>query len=696
VQLVVAWTATLLAASCGSNPNTAAGPGDDGFGAGANGSGGSGSGGSGGAAADGGGPDLNGGGGGAASVRTLEIEPVNPTLIVTGSPDTLQLTVKYDNGDVPPSANWSLDDVAVGTISDVGLFTSPGLIAGDAVVTARVGNKEATTTVTIQVEMSENPGGVSVGDQSLLQSGGAADSAFRWLYPYDGTIFPRGLAAPLLQFGGEAADALLLEIEFPGFSYQGFFAGADPSRITLPDAVWNAVTKSAGGTTSVEVSVSKLTGGAASGPVTQHWTIAQGSLVGMVYYNTYRSELTSTGAVMRIRPGESAEPLLDGCTVCHSVSANGNVLVTGLDWAGGNPVDSGSFDLNADGTATSRFTDPDGRKMSFGGLTPNGEWMLSNGVVGAVRGLSGDYPSRLFDTNTGAEVPAPSFTDHVDYALTPAFAPDGSRVAFNWHEQGGKTLAVMDFDSTQSPPAFSNLDTLTTSTEVVGWPAFTPDAAAVVYHEGDRFDTEGSNAEIRLIDIASKTISAANALNGNDSNGNTYLPYGDSEEGRLNYEPTVLPVAVGGYYWAFFTSRRAYGNMIAPGGTVQDGHDKFRENSPRKKIWVAAIDIDYAGKPDATHPAFYLPGQELESGNMRAFAALAPCKPQGESCESGADCCDGFCRQTGTDETGAPILQCEPADGECSNDGETCETAADCCEEGYLCLNGRCAQPTPQ
>ena len=33
----------------------------------------------------------------------------------------------------------------------------------------------------------------------------------------------------------------------------------------------------------------------------------------------------------------------------------------------------------------------------------------------------------------------------------------------------------------------------------------------------------------------------------------------------MNYEPTVLPVAVGGYYWVVFTSRRAYGNFIWQG-----------------------------------------------------------------------------------------------------------------------------------
>ena len=34
----------------------------------------------------------------------------------------------------------------------------------------------------------------------------------------------------------------------------------------------------------------------------------------------------TTGAVMRLKPGHNAEVLIGGCAVCHSVSANGNVI----------------------------------------------------------------------------------------------------------------------------------------------------------------------------------------------------------------------------------------------------------------------------------------------------------------------------------------------------------------------------------
>jgi hypothetical protein len=112
----------------------------------------------------------------------------------------------------------------------------------------------------------------------------------------------------------------------------------------------------------------------------------------------------------------------------------------------------------------------------------------------------------------------------------------------------------------------------------------------------------------------------------------------------------------------------------------------------RKKVWIAAIDINHAGKDDPSHPAFYLPGQELRTANMRAFAALAPCKANDMSCETGDDCCGGFCREVSRGADGTPVLACVPPPvNTCSNSSEACKTAADCCNPADMCINGRCA-----
>jgi hypothetical protein len=176
----------------------------------------------------------------------------------------------------------------------------------------------------------------------------------------------------------------------------------------------------------------------------------------------------------------------------------------------------------------------------------------------------------------------------------------------------------------------------------------------------------------------------------------------------MNYEPNVLPLAIGGYYWVLFTSRRAYGNTIGPDGDVKTvsppgspnapgAHDPWGDASApswRKKIWIAAIDINHPDVDDPSHPAFFLPGQELQSANMRAFGALPPCKPNGESCESGSDCCEGFCRQSaGAEGSGGPICIPPPVNT-CSLTDEPCDPAL-CCDPADLCINHRCTAPTP-
>ncbi len=659
------------------------------------------------------------------SPSTLTIHPADATIDVTGAPMTLQLHALLDGTEVA-DATWIEDDVVVGTLSATGLFTARGNVAGVAHVTAMYGTYQATTTITVTVHQTTNTGTVSDANQTLLRAGGSADASFRWLYPYDDTVFPRGLSAPVLQLaGGADATRVTIDIDSAGYHYEGFFGAGTPIQITLPADAWTGATQSAHSGDSVVVGVTKLSGSAVSGPVTEHYSIAQGSLTGSLYYNSYNSHLASGGAILRVRFGHDAEVVQGGCTVCHSVSANGNRIATGLNWGSGNPLQSGTITLDATGAPTAAWTDPDGRRYAFGALTPDGAWVLSNGVPpdNRIRGLTGPVASQIYDAVTGALVPAPSFTSAIQYAVTPQFAPNGSALAFSWFQapsvNNARVLTVMSFDGSMSPPVFGAPRRVytTDASHIAGWPSFTPDGTSILFGESAGFDTStgagagtSNNAiygDVRLVDLTSCdamgencAVSQLDALNGYHA-GTFYPPYGESVEAHSNYEPTLLPVAIGGYYWVVFTSRRAYGNTIAPGGTVAGGADRWgttdsgggEHPSVRKKLWVAAIDMSGAPGADRSHPPFYLSGQEIDSGNMRGFAALDPCRADGASCESAAECCGGFCRQTGTATDGTPVLSCVPPPGGCSHEQEACTSAANCCDvtHGAQCINGHCA-----
>jgi hypothetical protein len=692
-----------------------------------------------------------------------------PSIVVHGQPTSVQLTATA-GGAAITGGTWNTSDTTIGTVGTDGVFHANGNVGGTVTVTLLVCKGQLNLTLTVDVDITENPGMLAPPDQTALMGGGAADPTFKFLYPFDATVFPRGLHAPVLQFGngqtvaGAAANATYLKLTTTHFSYQQFGSGGTPVQITIPDSVWTGATLSAGAADKVTASVTKRTGTTVSGPIVENWRIAQGSLKGFIYYSTYKSKslpndpVTNTGGgILRIKPGAGIEIVQRGCVVCHSVSANGTVLSAAVGPDLSNPTSSNAVNLTvASPNPTPRSPSSAGQLFAFSALTPDGTLALTNGNPALAppdepHGFNGGYPSTLVNTTTGAAVSSPSLTQLVHTAQTPAFSPDGKTVAFINGDTAPamRPLSLMDFDGTS---VFSNIRVLRNETEMttnaynasvgwnptppppatptnfpppgqsrpktIAWPSFTPDSKGILYHLGDSFDSAGFNlaggnlesppqyAELRLIEVDG-TVKKLAALNGRDANGMTTLPYGDAIDNNMNYEPNVMPLPVGGYYWVVFTSRRAYGNLLAPGrqATVQPydqpAQDPWGSNagpSPRKKLWVAAIDLNHAdaANVDPSHPAFYLSEQEFESANMRAFAALAPCLPNGSDCMTGSDCCNGYCRQTGNDPSGAPVLMCiTPPTPMCSNVDEPCKTAADCCDPHDLCIGNRCAAPPP-
>lgn len=279
--------------------------------------------------------------------------------------------------------------------------------------------------------------------------------------------------------------------------------------------------------------------------------------------------------------------------------------------------------------------------------------------------------------------------------LMPMFSVDGKQIIFNQVDPSdamtGRTLAVMDFDAHTNK--FSNLRSVYRSEKrFPGWPFYLPEVARdtqggttqmgrrVIFVLGEcDFGSSGLSAtphqgDLWWLDIDSGKAAPLATANGDDATGKTYLPYPDRDP-HLNFYPTVSPVAAGGYFWVFFTSKRNYGNVQAT--DTADGH------SESKKIWVSAIDIDAAPGTDPSHPAFLLPGQELESGNSRAFASLEACRAETDSCKSGIDCCCGYC----TDNR----CECKKTTA-CSKLNERCSSAADCCDSHLYCIGGYCGE----
>jgi hypothetical protein len=572
---------------------------------------------------------------------------------------------------------------------------------------------------------------------AVLKGTAAPDAALKLLYPYDATVFPLGILPPLLQWApGSHGDVEAVAIHLsapPLFDYKGYFArpaalpaGQPFVRHPIPKDVWTAATRSAAGST-LKLEVSYAAGGKAYGPLTQSYKIALAPFNGRIYYQAYATAFVKNStpgevvswdntsrfgaATLSIEVGAEAPKLVagtsttdnSGCRVCHSVSAYGDRMIV---QHGDEYADTSSYDLKNGNQQSSPYARG---TVGWAGLSPDGTLGLANSM--SVTGSqSNTGNTKLYDMTSGAVVPSPGLNEFATKIGLPAFSPDSKHVSFTFFDgpgaskiggSNGHQLVAMDFDI--ATKRFSNPVKLWEGPADNQRPAFLtfmPSSDAVVFQRrwagtnGDTFSSwYGSRSELWWVDLATKSAQPLAMTNGIGADGKSYLPKGpnghDKDE-TLSYEPSISPVASGGYAWMVFMSRRMYGNVATrdpyeadPRKNKINGENPSENGGPTtKKLWMAAIDLNAKPGADPSHPAFYIPGQEIRGVNSRPFFALQPCITDRGDCTTGIDCCSGFCR----DGLCAP-----PPVNECSKIDEKCVDSSSCCDARARCVGGFCA-----
>jgi hypothetical protein len=718
----------------------------------------------------------SGGGGDSSAGFDVEPDTLQTVTVTLGQPIPTVVFKATDQGQ-PVTAGWSVDAGNLASItggaSTSGTVTPTGNGGGLVTVTAGRNGVTLQRQVFIKIVASQNgpnnnPGEVAqiptttgqltsgggvggvggeglgppVTDQPTLTALGSPSSngqaqGLSYLYPYDATVWPRGLLAPLLQWTWSTGDADAIEIKLAttsgSYTWTGTFGrpailmqtGGKYIRAPIPQDVWAMATGTAGGplpngmTDKLTVSLVVAKSGVGYGPIGETWTVAPGLLDGIIYYNSYGTQLVqnSTGAVggngsfgaavLSIHVGDTGPKLVAGanggsaqCRVCHSVAAGGSALVA---QHGDNYAEPSAYELTPAGAMENVLT---GVSIPwFPGLYPDGSKMVTAGA-------------QLLSLPAGTALPTSGLPGDPE---TPMFSPDGTLVAFN--DGVGAKLSVMTFANASG--AFSGSTVVVDDTNNAGmtpaWPAFFPDSKSLVFHHQSNpgIDTAGTDPCTRggaLAQIAwTSATDATHIAPLNQLNGKGYLPQlatptgvACSADGNAvggidanhaddvdhNYEPTVNPLPAGGYVWVVFTSRRMYGSVadIPPFCSDPRGVDLITNITP-KKLWVAAVDVNGTLGTDASHPAFYLPGQELLAGNSRAFWVLDPCLANGASCTAGDQCCDGYCEQG---DGGGLVCGNKPPNATCSPQGDACTSSADCCQTNDACIDGFCEQSTAQ
>ena len=706
----------------------------------------------------------NGNGGDAGIPEDLVVTPANPVLdLQTGQPAQTVQFMATKSGTPITNAQWSIDRGELGSIDANGLFTPSGTLGGVAVVTAAAGASDrGTTTVTIHVSTTENgdpaypaptPGAGGYGGvggdgpgapPSTTQTGTlmgtpTMDTSVSLLYPYDKTVWPRGLLAPLLQWnpGTHHFDSAYIHVTEANFEYDGYFAANSTTNfqnLPIPQDAWHQMTYSNAGEM-MTISIVLGEGGQAYGPYTETWRIAPATLKGTIYYNSYGTYLVqnsgtdgldATGhqygaGTLAIKAGDTSPTLVagvsspapggdgTGCRVCHTVAANGKSLVTqasnlsATDYSVTKYLDLLNDTTGGSGTALTTTTTVG---QVYPALYPDGSLMLAN--AGGFNG--GQYPlpptSVLYSLPDGAPVMSMGLPDNFQATL-PVFSPDGKSVAFNFWSgtfTGGPTgdqrsLAILDFDLPSKTFSNPRIGYTPPANTPVSFSSFLPDSSGVVFslQLAAPFGATWHQAtsELWWYDLKANQAHRLDNLNGlgyAPNNGSTH-PAG--LDATLNYEPTVNPIASGGYAWVVFTSRRMYGNVAAEDPWMSDPRNfDATQHITDKKLWVAAFDLsqdEISTVGDPSHPAFYLPAQELRAGNARGYWSVDPCHADGATCDTGDECCGGYC----SSENGA--LVCTSQKPQCSAEFDKCTTTADCCgtTPALSCINSICTQAVP-
>jgi hypothetical protein len=448
------------------------------------------------------------------------------------------------------------------------------------------------------------------------------------------------------------------------------------------------------------------------------------------------------------------------------VSVSGGTTSGGKTYYLSSPM-SGTITVNSTGIAfaigtswqLTRTTDAD----TTGEITVGMEVSVANGVSNAGRVFSVSSPTNgTITVNTTAI----SFTYGLPSMMAPVISPDGTKIAYvngdadvdgGFAETGWRRgLTMLNFN--QSTMALSNKKRLlnnwnaTTPGMPLKWPFFEGDSRSLLYVETDpnEFCSSDANAG-KCNSVPTDTYAAAvctgtattqsvdtnleracfNAAYGSMSPttrgfwpGRIYsidtsattpsttrieLSNLDNAEDTADadkaYQPTVLPFTAGGKRWVIFTSPRSYGNQFNQRGSGGSGTPTDL-SCAASMLWVAALDDATANGTDRSHPAFFMPGQQVlkitaspHYVNERGYLVPSPCKSAGTSCSVDEECCGSSatpataaCRApVGWDpSTGAPAKSCQALSGTCSNAGQSCSTGADCCNSAS-CINFVCS-----
>jgi hypothetical protein len=634
------------------------------------------------------------------TIESLALEPQLLELTsANGSRPTGEFDVvaTYSDGSESPYSepvSYEIDDPNLGRIvEDLGDFTASGVAGGEATVTATPADSAfGPLTATVRVQYEQTIEGDNLpADYAQKFASSQADAAVGpdVVYPLDGAVMPQNVFPADIQWNrGAQGDLFKITLSKPGAEITAFIAhtGADfKNHWLVDDGAWNVLAQTEPGEP-LSIRVERWL---SAEDRTVHddsditMSFAPGSLAGTIYYWAVQE-----GRIKRINDGSgTAEsfmptPPLDRtdtarCVGCHAVSNSGRYMVGRL---GGGDNIGAIFDLTKDLTGNPPPTEyplaNDGSNWWFASWKPDDSRIaVSRRVPNVGDGLY------ILDPATGQFVTPQTGALPQTNVTHPAWAPDNSLITYvseanEWgagHTQGN--LSVVDV---QGADSFGAPRQLKTAAEVnnapnaypggsaISYPTWSPDAQYIAFAHGDGGRSDRHHAALYIMKRDGTGVARLNNAN-------------QGLQTDYNFQPSFSPFEEGGYYWLSFLSRRSYGN-------AEVGNRGMAPQPPQ--IWVTAIEKNPSPGSDPSQVSYWLPGQNPRSSSISADWAPQACRPDGESCSVGSQCCSGECTP---DSDGNQVCSPTPED-RCREFGETCNASSDCCSETALCLGNACVQ----
>jgi hypothetical protein len=583
-----------------------------------------------------GGAGGTGGGGGVND--TLVVTPADAALDVdaTTLPALDYQAHDKSGNDVTGDCMFAVEDSSLGSFTGA-TFHPSGTAGGITRVHATRGSDGGSTSLTVRIKKVVIAPGTPA-DAPGKFGGPATGAAPAMVYPPDGTLIPPNLNELEVQFTPPSGTTLF-EVGFVGPAldlkiYTVCIAVGGGCALLPDEDTWKLLSHASASTT-VDVTLRSTDG--AGGPVgsaaARKLSFADDDLKGGLYYWA-----AASGSILRYDFGlrnQTAEKFYTAqqsgstCVGCHVLSRNGARIAVGMNVPG--PAELRTLDVATRAT----LYDSGGGGGGFGGMGggPGGSNFEALSPDGMQALVNSGANLALIDTGNGM-----SLSGAIMNATMPDWSADGKSVVFVRDSssscplglcgsQPGVSMGTLMLTSV-SGASFSGETTLVSGGGNNYYPSLSPDGAWVAFNRAAMNSYDAPDAKVMLVPTAGGAavdLTAVNAVAGNSWP--KFAPLAQTFQGKS-------------IFWLTFSSRRDYGLRLQQSGKTQD--------MQIAQIWMVAVSPERATAGDGGYPAFWLPFQDITTGNHIAQwtekVERAPCTPIDLSqCMPDETCIDNVC-----------------------------------------------------